>query len=145
MKGRSNPDLTRQYTEEQIEFMSTHFQKNPEGAAGECLNCKRLIMEHIPDVPRDDRQGSPWFAKCPKPREYYDGTLLDITQPRIVQVQVSKCGGLWVNVEGICRFRVCRAGRIEVDNALVGELNEQRKEKAKVHVGVRRERAKRKG
>lgn len=49
-----------------------------------------------------------------KKYSYYDGQMLDITAPKLVQVQVSNNGRLWVNVDGVCRLRVCKAGDIEV-------------------------------
>ena len=45
--------------------------------------------------------------------------MTDITAPRLVQVQVSEDGRLWVNVDGICVLRCCRAGSIEIERESV--------------------------
>lgn len=41
-------------------------------------------------------------------KESYDGQLLDITAPEHVEVILKADRSvLWVNVEGICRLRIC--------------------------------------
>jgi hypothetical protein len=41
--------------------------------------------------------------------------MIDITAPETVQVQINLHGNtLWVNVDGICRFRACRIGNLAI-------------------------------
>jgi hypothetical protein len=46
--------------------------------------------------------------------ENYDGQLLDIIAPAVVHLQLEE-DRLWVNVNGVCRFRVCQIGKLVVD------------------------------
>lgn len=59
----------------------------------------------------------------------YDGQLLDITAPvHGVEVSVSPDGTkLWVNVDGVCVLRVCRAPRIEVEGVHLGPTRDETK------------------
>ena len=45
-------------------------------------------------------------------------TMLDIAKPDIaVQVQISPDSKtLWVNVDGLCRLRICRISRLDLDD-----------------------------
>lgn len=44
-----------------------------------------------------------------------DGRLVDITNPRSVEVEIAQDGGrLWVNVDGVCVLRICQIPRIHV-------------------------------
>jgi hypothetical protein len=41
--------------------------------------------------------------------------LLDITGAKLVEVEVSKDQRvLWINVDGICRLRICQIDRLEL-------------------------------
>jgi hypothetical protein len=43
--------------------------------------------------------------------------MVDITAPEMVQVQIDVYGKtLWVNVNGICRFRACRIEHLSIDD-----------------------------
>jgi hypothetical protein len=54
-----------------------------------------------------------WTDEFWKP--LYEGpNMLDITGAKLVEVEVSKDGKvLWVNVDGICRFRICQIEALE--------------------------------
>lgn len=42
---------------------------------------------------------------------------LDLTGPGVVQVEIREDGTvLWVNVDGICKLRACRIGKITVED-----------------------------
>jgi hypothetical protein len=41
--------------------------------------------------------------------------MTDITAPQVVQIMVSDDGKIfWVNVDGVCRLRACRIGKVEI-------------------------------
>ena len=47
-----------------------------------------------------------------KIKEY---SFLDISQPKIVQVEINPSGSiLWVNIDGLCMLRVCVIERLDV-------------------------------
>lgn len=49
-------------------------------------------------------------------RAVYDGDMLDITGPEHVQVTWSADSKvLWINIDGVCKLRVCRIGKLIVD------------------------------
>jgi len=48
-------------------------------------------------------------------------TMLDITSPKIVEIQISHDSKtVWINVDGICRLRACRIQNLK--------LNDERKQ-----------------
>lgn len=48
--------------------------------------------------------------------------MLDITAPEIVQVQIdSNSKIVWVNVDGVCRFRACQIKQFELDDQRRGK------------------------
>lgn len=51
-----------------------------------------------------------------KSTEQPDKTV-DITEPKIVEVLIRDDGRVvWVNVDGICRFRACRIHTIKIED-----------------------------
>jgi hypothetical protein len=48
-------------------------------------------------------------------RESYESGMLDITAPANVEVEIKGDGNvIWVNVDGVCRFRACRIGALRI-------------------------------
>jgi len=48
------------------------------------------------------------------------GTLVDITAPDIVQIQIRKDAKvIWVNIDGICVLRACRIKHLIVENDML--------------------------
>jgi hypothetical protein len=44
-------------------------------------------------------------------------TQIDVTAPKVVQVVVREDGKtIWVNVDGVCKFRACQIGKLIVDD-----------------------------
>lgn len=44
-------------------------------------------------------------------------TQLDITHPQVVEVRIREDGTvLWVNVDGICRLRICQIGHLKLND-----------------------------
>jgi Lon protease-like protein len=47
--------------------------------------------------------------------------MVDVSEPRIVEIQIRSDGKVvWVNVDGICRFRACKVKKLEVQDERKG-------------------------
>lgn len=85
--------------------------KSPTLSAGNCEVCG--FLETCYDTP------SKLLPNTEKPDTFvgatFDGHLLDITGPTEVYIDVREDGNvLWVNVDGICRLRICRIKKLVV-------------------------------
>jgi rubredoxin len=47
----------------------------------------------------------------------FDGQMLDITAPTVVEVEVHSNGSVvWVNVDGVCAVRLCRIATLTIND-----------------------------
>jgi hypothetical protein len=43
--------------------------------------------------------------------------MVDVSEPKMVEVQIRADGKVvWVNVDGVCRFRACRIVKLEIQD-----------------------------
>lgn len=50
-----------------------------------------------------------------------DRQMVDISEPEAVQIQIRADGKvIWINVDGICRFRACRIKELEITDEREG-------------------------
>jgi hypothetical protein len=64
-------------------------------------------------------------SECAKSREgsmtSVIDMMVDVSEPRIVEIQIRSDGKVvWVNVDGICRFRACKVKKLEVQDERKG-------------------------
>jgi hypothetical protein len=53
-------------------------------------------------------------------------SMIDITQPEFLEVIVRYDGKVvWINVDGICRFRACRLNHLEINDGRKKEISQQ--------------------
>lgn len=49
------------------------------------------------------------------PFEFVPPEMLDITAPQVIEVEVREDGKvLWINIDGICRLRVCQINELVI-------------------------------
>lgn len=52
-----------------------------------------------------------------KPKVIQMDTQIDVHAPKVVQVVIrNDSKTLWVNVDGVCKFRACRIEKLQVDD-----------------------------
>jgi hypothetical protein len=67
-----------------------------------------------------------WHTRAAKKRgsltmDIRDKRTVDVTAPEIVQIVIrDDAKVVWVNVDGVCLFRACRVGRLEVEDQRKG-------------------------
>jgi hypothetical protein len=108
-----------------IKWMSTYIGNMAPGGYADCykdLNAHCVFMAGLKDPDR----ANPGLEIYHGPI----GPMFDVTKPKLVEISVAeKSNGLvvWVNIDGVCRLRVCRLKpnrlTIEVPNKFI-----QRKE-----------------
>jgi hypothetical protein len=58
-------------------------------------------------------------SKCVKVDSTSPFHMMDVTAPELAEVRISPQGVVWVNVNGICVFRLCKPKTLEVINEYI--------------------------